>query len=86
MVTHYPCLPTPPLAWDACGGVMPYQPFPILNPWMGAGFGMPTCMPDLPGAGMGLGMGVGAGLGAGLGAGIASLLGSFAFGHHHHCW
>ncbi|OWQ90014.1 hypothetical protein CDN98_05900 [Roseateles terrae] len=83
MVANYPCLPTPPLAWDACGGFMPYQPFQSWNPWMGGGFGMPSpyYMPDLPSAGMSLGMGVGAALASGVG----SLLGSFAFGHHH-CW
>ncbi len=84
MVANYPCPPMPPLAWDACGGFMPYQPVPAWHPWMGGGFGMasPYCMPDLPGAGMSLGLGVGAALASGVG----SMLGSMAFGHHHHCF
>lgn len=84
-----PFMPSPPMVWDACAGMVPYPPYPMWNPmaapgWPGVGFGMPSplapCWADS--ALSGLGMGLGAGIGASIGMGLGHMLGSFAFGHH----
>ncbi|WP_147307036.1 hypothetical protein [Roseateles depolymerans] len=92
VIAPTPFMPSPPIVWDACGGMVPYPPYPMWNPmaapgWPAVGFGMTSplapCWADgaLSGLGMGLGAGIGAGIGAGMGAGLGHMLGSFAFGH-----
>lgn len=92
VIAPTPFMPSPPIVWDACAGMVPYPPYPMWNPmaapgWPAVGFGMTSplapCWADgaLSGLGMGLGAGIGAGIGAGMGAGLGHMLGSFAFGH-----